>query len=166
MKGKGTGKRKGDTISLEQTECNKLTGENARTRKALRSVNRLGKPAGQRAGAYGPQSSAPPPRVCNRVAACEWNSKGSPCECAKWPQWLAEHGIPSKRAITLAAGDTWCGNEAIYVNANEFGTQKGMPISYYRPAGTKGSYFYSGKLLGVWNILFPTGKRINVVGLN
>ena len=104
--------------------------------------------------------------MCNRVGACSWDSGGSPCECDKWPQWLAEHGIPTKRAFSLAEGDTWRGNEAIDVAANEFGTRKDMPIAYYRPSGSKGFYFYSGKLLGVWNVSYPTGKRINVVGIN
>ena len=61
-----------------------LIKKNAKERKAERSKQRkLGKKC------IGPMRANPPPKLCNRSGSA-WNDAPYPCECGKWPQWIAE----------------------------------------------------------------------------
>ena len=95
---------------------------------------------GERAGAFGPATNAPPPPLCNRVADCIWKSGGSQCCCEQWPQWIHSHGFPSSRAVALAPGDHFAGDAGLDpLGASTLSAQKGTTVSYFRPSGTASS---------------------------
>ena len=97
----------------------------------MRTVVRLGRPSGARAGGLGPGSSAPPPLICNRVAGCQWQSLGSGCACAQWPQWLQKNkGTSRLRQVRKFTGNTAMDSEAFDIS-EKLGTR----VSYYRPSG-------------------------------
>ena len=67
-----------------------LTGQSAKERKAERSKARLeGKARGTHVRALGPRRLNQPPPLCNR-SGVKWGEAPAPCECAKWPGWLAK----------------------------------------------------------------------------
>ena len=139
------------------------TVDSAKGRKAQRSQLRMARAPGPRAGRYlGPSSSAPPPLICNRVADCDWKSGGSGCECEKWPQWIAEN----KNTKRVQKVEKFNGNTAIDPEANDIAAKPGAQVSYYRPSGSKGFYYYNGKIESVYRVLFPSGQRKVVVALN
>ena len=42
----------------------------------------------------------------------------------------------------------------------------GTLVSYFRPKGSKGFYFYNGSVHSSWSVMFPTGCRREVVAVN
>ena len=58
------------------------------------------------------------------------------------------------------------GNTAIDPEANDIAAEPGLKVSYYRPKGSIGFFFYDGKIENVYDVQFPSGKRKVVVGLN
>ena len=77
-----------------------------------------------------------------------------------------EHGVPSKKATRLTAAETFAGNVEMDPKAHGVGARKGTDVSYYRPSGTKGFWFYAGLVQEVWLVQFPSGKKSHVVALN
>ena len=96
------------------------------------------------------------------VADCGWKSGGSGCECEKWPQWLSEN----KNTARVQSVAKFTGNTAIDKHANDIEAVPGASVSYYRPSGSKGFYFYNGKIENAYDVQFPSGQRKVVVALN
>ena len=141
-----------------------LRGSSAKERKALRSAWRLQRPAQEPAGAMGPSAWTPPPPICNRVANCTWDSAGSGCKCDQWPQWLHRYGVPSGRAKPV--DDFFDGNVEFDPGSAQLPVARGSGVSYFRPKGSKGFFFYSGVLGGVWSVQFPSGVCRIVAEIN
>ena len=96
----------------------------------MRNAFRMQRAPGERSGAFGPANMAPPPKICDRVGKCSWDSGGSGCECEKWPQWLAEHGLPTKRAVPAPNFEP---NMSIDAATMSIDAAKGTTCPYYRP---------------------------------
>ena len=144
-----------------------LNGKNAKERKLQRQQYRMSRAPEDRKVVKGPSAMAPPPPLCNRVAKCEWKSGGSKCSCELWPQWLRDYGVPSGRAHSLTEpgakfdGDVTKDSKAVGLSA-----EAGTDVSYLRPSGSKGFFYYSGKISKVWKVLFPSGQSKHVVAVN
>ena len=58
-----------------------------------------------RKGARFTSNIAPPPPICNRVAT-EWHKPEAPCECHRWPQYLASTvGVSTVAEVAATAVD-------------------------------------------------------------
>ena len=112
--------------------------------------------------ALGPVSRSMPPKICNRVSNCVWESGGSTCECEKWPQWLADNCRQMGRAEPAT---NFVPNMSIDALTMSIKSTKGTVVSYYRPSGKKGFHFYKGIVRGAWSVKFPTGCRREVVAV-
>ena len=165
QKGKEQGKGKRPYSAEEKAAIQDigLTGSSAKERKAMRNAHRMNRAPGKRSGTFGPSNMKPPPKICNRVSNCSWDSGGSRCECEKWPQWLSEHGMPTGRAVPAPNFEP---NSSIDPTTMSIDSTKGTVCSYYRPSGTKGFYFYNGIVHGAWSVQFPSGSRRDVVAIN
>ena len=97
---KGGGKEPIPEEKIEEVAQSGLQGANARERKWLRNAFRMSRAPGERSGAKGPATRAPPPACVQPVSGCDWGSGGSPCHCKEWPQWLLQRGIPAKMVRT------------------------------------------------------------------
>ena len=155
-----------DPAALQNVPVQGLTGASAKERKLLRSAHRMSKSNPKdRAGALGPSSMAPPPRICNRCGDCEFSSGGSGCECTEWPNWLLFQGLPSGRAKAIT--DVFEGNILEDpVDGKNLPAKPGSTVAYLRSGGKKGFHYYNGLVGGVWKVVFPTGKERIVVQIN
>ena len=57
-------------------------------------------------------------------------------------------------------------NRSIDTDTLSLSAASGTKVSYYRPAGNKGFFFYNGVVSAAWTVMFPNGKRRAVVALN
>ncbi len=142
-----------------------LMGDTRRERKQSRSLWR------QRARAAGVEHrgtrgilarSAPPPPLCNRVAA-PWGAEPLPCDCERWPAWIAEN-VGSARCRPTP--ELRC--PVAPASAAPVDVRPQQKVSYWRPGGKnmKERYFYNGIALGAWEITWDTGRVETVVSVN
>ena len=122
-----------------------LEEKNAKERKAERSRQRkLGKKC------IGPARANPPPKFCNRAGSA-WNDAPYPCECGKWPQWIAEAPLElckSKKTGTAQDGSI-IDLEKVYA--------KEESVAFWRPGGhnKKENYYYNGVLTNIYEVVLP-----------
>jgi len=58
------------------------------------------------------------------------------------------------------------GNVCFDPRANALSGAVTSPASYYRPNGSKGFFFYNGKVQTCVDVMFPSGKKKRVVAIN
>ena len=58
------------------------------------------------------------------------------------------------------------GNTAMDPKAKDISAKPGTHVSYFRPSGSRGFYFYNGLIENAYAVQFPSGQREVVVALN
>jgi len=74
------------------------------------------------------------------------------------------YGLRSKQAQGISG--TFAGNTALDPKAGSISATVGQLVSYYRPSGSQGFYFFNGIVERVLQVTFPSGRKRQIISVN